>query len=108
VEQLRRCIFGISSSIIKYTDNPRVERKLVDASFKIILSAPKAQDALPSRVEERPELMNAKGTARRIGNLARGEHSIETLEGYKNELMALKKALKAVAPKSEFGKCKLD
>ena len=108
VENLRKCIFGISSSIIKYTDNPRVEKQLANASSKIIVSAPKKQEDVPSRVDERPELMNAKDTARRLGNLARSEHSIEMLEGYKNELVALKNALKVVAPKSEFNKHKLD
>ena len=108
VASLRKEIFGMSSSVIKYTNNPRVEKKLVDASFKIIVSAPKAQADLPSRVDERPGLMNAENTARRIGNLAKSEHDIETLEGYKNELASLKKALKAVVPKSEFNKHKLD
>ncbi len=107
VENMRKCILGISSSIIKYTDNPRVEKKLVDASFKLIVSAPKKQEAVPVRVDERPELMNAKDTARRLGNLAKSEHDVEKLESYKNELMSLKKALKAVVPRSEFGRQKL-
>jgi len=108
VENLRATISGLASAIKDYTKNPRVERKLVDASFKIIVSAPKKQEDVPSRVDERPELMNAANTARRLSNLAQSEHNIETLESYKDELVALKNALKVVAPKSEFNKHKLD
>ena len=106
VASLRKTIFSLSSSIAKYAGNKRVKDQLNKKAYLPILPPIKAQDFQPARMTEKPELIKAASRAREIGNLAKSEHDLVKLDSYKNELKAMHKTLKVVAPKSEFGKYK--
>ena len=108
VASLRAEIFAISSSIAKYAGNKRVEKKLVNNAFQPVVPSPKEQADRAIHMKVKPSLIDAASRAREIGNLAKCEHDVQALRSYKKELVSLHKAIDAVAPKSEFGKHKLD
>jgi len=107
VASMRKEIFSLASSIRAYAGNKRVADQLSKKAFPSVVPSPKKQAEQPIHVVfAKPKLLEATERAQAIANLAKSEHDTEKLSAYKGELMALHKAIKAAAPKSEFNKHK--